>query len=61
MLRVLVPEVKGTVAAGGAEGAVLRVEGDGINGVDFCGVAGGAVGLAVALEGEVFAASFTLA
>ena len=47
---VLVPEVEGTVAAGGAEGSVLRVEGDGVDGVYFRCVPGGGVGLAVALE-----------
>jgi len=53
VLGVLVPEVEGTVGAGGGEGAVLRVEGDGVYGVDFCDVAVGGVLLAVALEGEV--------
>jgi hypothetical protein len=53
MLCVLVPEVEGAVGAGGAEGAVLRVEGDGVDGVDFGHVALGGVLLAVAFEGEV--------
>lgn len=53
VLGVLVPEVECAVAAGGAEGAVLRVEGDGIDGVDFGDVALGGVGLAVAFKGEV--------
>lgn len=51
VLRILVPEVEGTVATGCAEGAVLRVEGDVVDGVDAGGVALG--GVAVALEGEV--------
>ena len=53
VLGVLVPEVECAVAAGGAEGAVYRVEGDGVDGVDFGDVALGGVGLAVAFEGEV--------
>jgi hypothetical protein len=53
VLGVLVPEVEGAVRAGGAEGAVDRVEGYGVYGVDFCDVALGGVGLAVAFEGEV--------
>ena len=58
VLGVLVPEVEGAVATRCAEGAVDRVEGDGVYGVDFCGVPGGRVGLAVAFEGEVFASHF---
>jgi hypothetical protein len=50
---ILVPEVECAVGAGGAEGAVLRVEGDAVYRVDFCGFAGGCVLLAVAFEGEV--------
>jgi len=53
VLCVLVPEVEGAVAAGGAEGAVLRVEGDGVYAVDFGDVARGRVLLAVAFEREV--------
>ena len=34
VLGVLVPEVEGAVAAGGGEGAVYGVEGDGVYGVD---------------------------
>ena len=48
-----VPEVKCAVGAGGAEGAVLRVEGDGVDGVDVRHVVLGWV--AVAFEGEVHA------
>ena len=48
---VLVPEMEGAVASSGAEGSVLRVEGNGVDGVDVCVVLGGAV--AVAFEGEV--------
>ena len=50
VLSVLVPEVESTVGAGGAECAMLRVEGDGVDGVDLCNVALGGVLLAVALE-----------
>ena len=50
---VLIPEVEGAVTTGGAEGAVLRVKGDGVYRVDFGNVAGGGVLLAVAFEGEV--------
>jgi hypothetical protein len=53
VLGVLVPEVEGAVGASGAEGAVDGVEGYGVYGVDFCDVALGRVGLAVAFEGEV--------
>jgi hypothetical protein len=53
VLSVLVPEVEGAVAAGGAKGAVDGMEGDCIDRVDFCDVALGGVGLAVAFEGEV--------
>ena len=53
MLCVFVPEVEGAVGAGGAEGAVLGVEGDGVYGVDFCRVAVVGVGLTMAFEGEV--------
>jgi hypothetical protein len=53
VLCVLVPEVKGAVGAGGAEGAVHGVERDCVNGVDFGDVALRGVGLAVAFEGEV--------
>lgn len=61
MLCVLVPEMEGAVAAGGAEGAVLRVEGDGVDAVDVgavvCGAGGGGARGggrgAVAFEGEV--------
>lgn len=52
---VFVPEVEGSVAAGCGEGAVDRVEGDGVYGEDFGVVSCGGVGLAVAFEGEVFA------
>lgn len=56
VLSVLVPEVEGTVGAGGAEGAVLRVERDGVDRIDLGNVAVGWVLLAVAFEGEVEAA-----
>jgi hypothetical protein len=52
VFRVLVPEVECSVAAGGAEGAVHRVEVDGIDGEDVGDVGGGGR-LAVAFEGEV--------
>lgn len=48
---VLVPEVKGAVAAGGGEGAVDGVKADGVDGVDVADVVGEV--LAMALEGEV--------
>jgi hypothetical protein len=50
---VLVPEMECAVRAGGAEGAVLGVEGDCVYGEDFCDVALRRVLLAVAFEGEV--------
>lgn len=55
VFSVLVPEVEGSVTAGGAKGAVLRVEGDGVHGVDITDIIGcaRARGLAVAFEGEV--------
>jgi hypothetical protein len=53
VLGVLVPEVEGAVATGGAEGAVDGVEGDCVDAVDFGDVALVGVGLAVAFEGEV--------
>ena len=53
VLGVLVPEMEGAVGACGAEGAVLRVEGDGVDRVDFGHVALRGVLLAVAFEGEV--------
>lgn len=53
MLGVLVPEVEGAVGAGGAEGAVLRMEGDGVDAVDVALVARVGGRLAVAFEGEV--------
>lgn len=51
VLRVLVPEVERAVATGRAEGPVLRVERDVVDGVHLGRVALGRV--AVALEGEV--------
>ena len=53
MLRVLIPEVEGAVAAGGGESAVLRVKGNGVNGVDFSHVAVIWVVDAVAFKGEI--------
>jgi hypothetical protein len=53
VLGVLVPEVEGAVAAGGAEGAVDGVEGNCVDAVDFGDVALVGVRLAVAFEGEV--------
>jgi hypothetical protein len=53
VLCVLVPEVEGTITTGGAEGAVLRVEGNGVYGVNFGDVARRRILLAVAFEGEV--------
>lgn len=53
VLGVLVPEVEGAVAAGGGEGAVHGVEGDGVDGVDVGDVARLRGGLSVAFEGEV--------
>ena len=56
MLCVLVPEVEGAIAAGGAEGAMLRVEGNGVDGIDVGDVALVGCVLSVALETEVGAA-----
>lgn len=58
MFGVLVPEVKGAVTAGGAEGAVLRMEGDGVDGVNVGDVAviGGC--FAMAFEAEIGAGIF---
>lgn len=53
VLGVFVPEVEGTVRAGGGEGAVLWVERNGVYGEDLGGIAIVGVGLAVALEGKV--------
>ena len=39
MFGILVPEVEGSVAACSAEGAVLRMEGDGVHGIDIGDVA----------------------
>src|SRR5262249_40666666 len=52
VLRVLVPEVEGSVGARRAEGAVDGVERDVVDGVDLEFV-GGARGLSVVFEGEV--------
>jgi hypothetical protein len=53
VLSVLVPEVEGAVATGGAEGAVDGVERDCVDAVDFGDIALVRVGLAVAFEREV--------
>lgn len=53
MLSVFVPEVEGAVGAGGAEGAVHRVEGDGVDRVHVRRIAVVGRGFAVAAEGEV--------
>ena len=58
MLGVLVPEVEGTIAAGGTEGAMLGVERDIIYGVDLGG--GALRWIPVALEREVGAIGFWL-
>ena len=50
MFGIFVPEVKGAVATGGREGAVLRVEGDCVDGVNFGHVPVIAVVDAVAFE-----------
>lgn len=50
MLGILIPEVEGTVATGGAECAVLGMEGDSIYGVDFRDVPLGGILLAMAFE-----------
>ena len=60
MLRILIPEMERAVATGGAEGAVLRVERDGVDGVDVADVAGVRWWLAVAFEAEVRAVVFFL-
>ena len=51
VLGILVPEVEGSVGAGGAEGAVDRVEGDVVYGVDGNDVV--LDGVTMALEGEI--------
>ena len=53
MFSVTVPEVERAVAAGGAKGAVLGVEGDGVYGVDVGDIAGIGGGLPMAFEGEI--------
>ena len=53
VLGVLVPEVECAVATGRAEGAVDRVEGDGVDRVDVGHIAGIGGVLAMALEREV--------
>jgi hypothetical protein len=53
VLGVLVPEVECAVAAGGAEGAVDGVEGDGVDRVDVGYVTGVGGVLTMALEREV--------
>ena len=60
VLGVLVPEVEGPVRASGAEGAVLWVEGDGVDGEDVTAVAVVLRRLAVAFEAEVVALVFFL-
>lgn len=50
---ILIPEMEGAIGSSGRESAVLRVEGDGVNGVDAGDVTVGGVLLAVTLEGEV--------
>jgi hypothetical protein len=61
VLSVLVPEVEGPVATGGAEGAVDGVERDCVDTVDFGDITLVRVRLAVALEREVEAGSVGLA
>lgn len=53
MLGVFVPEMKGAVRAGCAEGAVHRVEGDGVDAEDVGHVACGRRRLSVTFEGKV--------
>lgn len=60
VLCVLVPEVECSVRTGGAEGAVLRVEGDAVYRVDFGNVALIGVLLTMAFEGEVQAMGVVL-
>lgn len=60
VLGVLVPEVEGAVGAGGGEGAMLRVEADGVEAVDVANVAIISGGLAVAFEAEVAAGVLVL-
>jgi hypothetical protein len=59
VLGVFVPEVEGAVATSCAEGAVLRVEGDCVDRVNFGHVARIGVLLAVALEREVEAGKWS--
>lgn len=58
MFGVLVPEVKGPVAAGSTEGAVHGVEGDGVDGVDVTAVVDRVT--TVAFEAEVVALVFVV-
>lgn len=58
MLGVLVPEMEGAVGAGGAEGAVHRVEGDGVDAEHVRHVACRGRRLSVAFEGKVGAKAF---
>lgn len=51
VLRIFVPEVEGSIGPGSAEGAMYRVERDGVDRVDRCDIVGWRV--AVAFEGEV--------
>lgn len=53
MLSVFVPEVEGAVGAGGAEGAVHRVERDGVDRVHVRRMGAVGRGFPVAAEGEV--------
>lgn len=56
VLGVLVPEVEGAVATGGAESTMDRVEGNRVDRVDVGLIAGVGCVLTMALEGEVGAA-----
>ena len=60
VLSVLVPEMEAAIGAGGAEGAVLRVEGDSVNAVNVTDVALRRGCRAVAFEGEVRRRVFVL-
>ena len=53
VLCILIPEMKSTVTASGAESAMDRVKGDVVNGVDVADVALVGRGLAVTFEAEV--------
>ena len=53
VLRILIPEVEGTIGTCSAEGTMNGVERDSVNGVNIADIAACRRGFTVALEGEV--------